>query len=334
MMHNLYGDPHRVIAAYRQKIKQWPQIKPGDVVAFRKFHNFLLKCDNVTQIQTWNVLDTPKFMCILLSKLPGGTRDNWSRRVLLIRRKQGKELELADFIDFVNDENLTVNDPVFSTEAAEQYIDKNIKSRNVATYVSGSKEKFVDLALRSPFINCGENHQLDGCLKFMDMALKDRINFLSKKKYCFGCLQPMKPRRNAKTCDKRLNCRTCSGVHPTAMHGYVPKRKKDAQDDYRSNENDESVTNSFADLKTLSTVEKQQTLVISMCIVPVKIKSAAQVKDVLTHAMLDNCRQRSFIQKALVKKMHTSRRKTTLNLKTLNGERSESTSAIDGLQVA
>ena len=49
-------------------------------------------------------------------------------------------------------------------------------------------------------LNCGENHQLDGYLKFIDMALKDRINFLSVKKYCFACLQPMKPKNNAKTC--------------------------------------------------------------------------------------------------------------------------------------
>ena len=48
-------------------------------------------------------------------------------------------------------------------------------------------------------LNCGENHQLDGYLKFIDMALKDRIN-LSVKKYCFACLQPMKPKNNAKTC--------------------------------------------------------------------------------------------------------------------------------------
>ena len=79
------------------------------------------------------------------------------------------------------------------------------------------------------------------------MALKDRINFLSKKKYCFGCLQPMKPQHNAKTCDKRLNCRTCSGGHPTAMHGYVPKRKMDPQDGQRNNGNNESVGNSFVD---------------------------------------------------------------------------------------
>ena len=285
-------------------------------------------------MQTWNVLDIPEIMCMLLSKLPGGTRDKWSRRVLPIRRKQGKEPELADFIDFVNDENLIVNDPVFSKEVVEQYINKKTKSRRVATYVSGSKEKSVDLTLRSPCINCGENHQLDGCLKFMDMGLKDRINFLSKKKYCFGCLQPMKPQHNAKTCDKRLNCRTCNGGHPTAMHGYVPKRKKDAQDGQRSNENDESVANSFADLKTPSAVEKHQTNMISMCIFPMKVKFAAQGKDVLTYTMLDNCSQGSFIQEALAKKMQTSGRKTTLNLKTLNGERSESTIAIDGLQIA
>ena len=90
------------------------------------------------------------------------------------------------------------------------YIDKKTKSRRVATYVSESKEKSVDLTLISPYVNCGEKYQLDGCLKFMDITLKDRINFLSKKKYGFGCLQPMKPQHNDKTCNKRFNCRTCS----------------------------------------------------------------------------------------------------------------------------
>ena len=80
---------------------------------------------------------------MLLSKLPGRIRDKWSKRILLIRRKQGKELELADFIDFVNDENLIVIDTVFSKEAEEQYIDNKTKSRWVATDVSVSKEKFV-----------------------------------------------------------------------------------------------------------------------------------------------------------------------------------------------
>ena len=42
-------------------------------------------------MQTWNVLDNPENMCMLLSKFPGGTRDKCSVRVPLIRRKQGNE---------------------------------------------------------------------------------------------------------------------------------------------------------------------------------------------------------------------------------------------------
>ena len=59
-----------------------------------------------------------------------------------------------------------------------------------------------------------------------------------------------------------------------------------------------------------------------MCIVPVKVRTVAHGKDVLTYSMLDNCSQGSFIQESLVKKMQTSGRITTSSLKTLNGERS------------
>ena len=47
------------------------------------------------------------------------------------------------------------------------------------------KKNLFDLTVRSRCINCGENHELDNCLKFMDMALKDRINFLLMKKFCW-----------------------------------------------------------------------------------------------------------------------------------------------------
>ena len=68
-------------------------------------------------MQTWNVLHTPQIMCILLCKLSGGTKEKWPRRVLVIRLKQGKEDELVEVIEFVNDENLIVNDTVFYKEA-------------------------------------------------------------------------------------------------------------------------------------------------------------------------------------------------------------------------
>ena len=47
LLEKVYGNPHEIPVSYRREIKQWPQIKFGDVKGFRKFHNFLLKCRSV-----------------------------------------------------------------------------------------------------------------------------------------------------------------------------------------------------------------------------------------------------------------------------------------------
>ena len=171
-VYQLYGDPHRVIAAYRKELKHWPQAKHGDAEGYRRFPNFLLKCETIIRMQTWNVLGTPEVMCILLSELPGGMRDKWSRKVLGIRRKLKRDPELADLMDFVNDENLIVNDPFFSKEAVEQYIEKKPVrcGKKVSTYVAGSTECCVldhgDKIIKC--INCAANYLLDNCPLFLE----------------------------------------------------------------------------------------------------------------------------------------------------------------------
>ena len=39
-----YGDPHKILSAYRLEIKKWPQVRQRDAATYRKFNNFLLKC--------------------------------------------------------------------------------------------------------------------------------------------------------------------------------------------------------------------------------------------------------------------------------------------------
>ena len=122
---------------------------------------------------------------------------------------------------------------------------------------------------------------------------------------------------------KDQNCRTCSGVIQQPCMVMCQKGKMMLKMIKGA------MSLSPIALRTLSTVEKRQTKVINMCIVPVN-----DAKNVLTYAMLDNCSQGSLIQEAIVKKTQTSGKKTTLNLKILNSERSESTTAIEGLEVA
>ena len=128
-------------------------------------------------MQTCNVLDTPEGRCMLLSKLPGGTRDKWSRKVLGIRRKLKRDPQLADLIDSVSDENLMVNDHVFSKETVELYIEKKpVKcGKKLSTYVAGSAEcDVLDHGDKiAKCINCAANHLLDNYPSFMEKTLRE-----------------------------------------------------------------------------------------------------------------------------------------------------------------
>ena len=121
LLEKTYGNPHKILSSYRKEVKDWPQVKFGDAKAFRKFFNFLLKCESVSDNQHWNALDTPEILCMLISKLPGVLMDRWNRKVQNIRRRESREPDLIDFVRFVEEETLLMNDPLFSREALCEY---------------------------------------------------------------------------------------------------------------------------------------------------------------------------------------------------------------------
>ena len=62
------GDPHIILSTYRKEIRNWPKLKFGDAKGFRKFYNFLVKCEGVAKGQLWNAINTPDIICMLASK--------------------------------------------------------------------------------------------------------------------------------------------------------------------------------------------------------------------------------------------------------------------------
>ena len=50
LLNKKYDNPHLLLASYMKEIKSPAPIKPGDAMGFRKFHNFVLKCENVSKI--------------------------------------------------------------------------------------------------------------------------------------------------------------------------------------------------------------------------------------------------------------------------------------------
>ena len=50
---------------------------------------------------------------MLVLKLPGSGGDRWFRKALAIRRKDKREPDMMDFIQFVNDNTVIVTNPIF-----------------------------------------------------------------------------------------------------------------------------------------------------------------------------------------------------------------------------
>ena len=98
-----------------------------------------------------------------------------------------------------------------------------------------------------------------------------------------------------------------------------------------------NLKNNFAgfhnDFKCASMAGKTGYKVISMCIVPVKVKHGHGKDKITTYAMLGNSGQGSFFHNSLVKELGVHSRKTTLNLKALHGENTESAMVVEGIQV-
>ena len=55
-------------------------IKPGDISAFRKLFNFLIKCQSLSRSSWNNPLDAPEIIFIILSKFPVHLQDRWNRK--------------------------------------------------------------------------------------------------------------------------------------------------------------------------------------------------------------------------------------------------------------
>ena len=109
------------------------------------------------------------------------------------------------------------------------------------------------------------------------------------------------------------------------MHGYVKKA---------SGENTESKDGTKDTVKFASVKGKIDAEVISLCVVTVWVGHRNFRKMVKTFAMLDNCRQSSFIKDEFMEDLHISGRKLKLSLKTLNDEESEDTEAVAWLIVS
>ena len=120
--------------------------------------------------------------------------------VMKVRGKEQREAALCDFIKFINEETMLVNDPLFSKEAIEQYNGKrssrqeNTKKRIGAFFTSSKEDDISGLQkVEMSFNACGKSHILDTCEHFMKNTLKVKTKLLVKVLLCLLLANEQEP---------------------------------------------------------------------------------------------------------------------------------------------
>ena len=171
------------------------------------------------------------------------------------------------------------------------------------------------------------HHDIEDCPTLLTQPVQDRSKTVFKKKLCYGCLAAISKKHNAKKCPNRRSCKVCNGRHPITLHGVKLDKKDKASIKNEKNNGEQNEEIKCASVNTYSDV-------ISMYIVPVRVKRKDSINEVQTYAVLDSCSQGTFILDKLAKAVGTSGRKTFITVKTINGENTNSLMAIKDLQVA
>ena len=79
---------------------------------------------------------------------------------------------------------------------------------------------------------------------------------------------------------------------------------------------------------------KMKSRVVTMCIVPIKVRYVHSRKEMHTYAMLDCCSQGTFINTDLARKLKADGMKATIKFKTLTGKDTQESQTISGLKVS
>ena len=90
-------------------------------------------------------------------------------QVLAITKRRSRVPSLTGLIAFVKEETLFVDDPLFSSNTVEQYLDwtdKSSKKGNTEYFVTLTEEKDNQKQVQSRCPMCQKVHNLDACYSY------------------------------------------------------------------------------------------------------------------------------------------------------------------------
>ena len=330
--------------AFRDHLAAWPKIPYRDIIAFRRFADFLRQCQTAMQsMNSLNILNDDRENRKILAKLPdylvtrwGGTVANW--------KQQGRGFPpFCEFQSFVGIKADIACDPITSFQSLK--VESSKSSRNFtgskvasSTFTTDGREMNKGTPSLDKCLLCTKGHNLENCFQFFSMSLQERKDYIRENNLCFACLSYG---HKSFVCKRGKTCKICSRKHPTPLHGDVRSLSDSTSESKATHNTNSDVIESDTEVKATSVNTKtclfNKTNSSEQCslIVPVWISSKDEPgKEVLTYAMLDTQSDTSFILESTLENLGVEGSETRLSLSTmLANNKVINSQRVNGLQV-
>ena len=333
-----FGNPFVLGQCYLKRLEKWPSISRDDVKRLDDFTTFLIGCRNaMTATESIKELDYPTSLRLIVSKLPGYLQDRWARVADKTLYHEGNLVTFNKLVEFLESENRIRLNPVFG-KAALSSTDRNkggASNQNRKVTSAGTVAKTTSDKTPAPHsvsmseslcMFCELPHSFITCRKFRKILHKDNISFLMKHRLCFDCLGRDHMRSQ---CSQRATCEVCKGAHPTLLHRSRAGTDQSGVNSPVPGADSASVSTAVDQSRssasgvpavTSAAVKRCHTILETMPIVPVRVKSVFGDKECCTYAFLDSGSSDTLMTEHLMRDLGVCGKRTTINLTTLNAD--------------
>lgn len=268
----------------------------------------------LTDLDALNEVNVQVILKDIIQRLPSFAQMNWDKKQLKCKREQKRYLLFTELVDFVDELNDELNDPLCGHAAKSerskqksflvsgQSVDVNSDSVNTAASKSRKSDR-VDVNSesvntadaksrkpdRDPCTLCTKGHFLSRCRQFQAMPVNDRLAFVRQKGLCFNCLREG---HSAARCSSGNSCFVCKEKHSVFLHSDASTSK---------------TTNAAA-----------QQIIEPESFVPI-VKVTVNGK-VTAKAALDTCSSSTFCSESLAQALNLKGKQHSVSLGTIAGE--------------
>ncbi|KAK6169143.1 hypothetical protein SNE40_020252 [Patella caerulea] len=215
LLDNRFGNKFVIASAFREKLDNWPTVKPRDGLALQKYADFLRQClAGSNTYDSLRLLNDPLENQKMFVKLPDSIRGRWSKIVNDYKESVNDFPPFMRFVKFVAKEAEIACDPITGINVkpkVDSYSSKPFRSNNFvinkpdSRYADTRKSNVFSSRVEFPPVSnnnqhnshygtiqikchsCQGNHHLRYCEQFARKSDLERQEFCRNNRLCYIC---------------------------------------------------------------------------------------------------------------------------------------------------